>query len=172
MPNQIKKDLVKDLSQTLESATAVVLVDYSGLSVQKQQELKKRLREVGSTMTVAKNTLFKIAAQNAKYPSEAITDEILAGPSAFIITEEDPIAPLQIIAKFAKEFEIPKFKVGIIEGSHQDKDSLEKLSTLPGKSALTAQAMGAISAPLYGLVGTLEGNLQKLVYILQAKVKE
>ena len=172
MVQQAKKDYVEQLSGTLKKASAVVVVDYSGLSVQMQQELKRRLREIGANMLVAKNTLYKLAAEKADYPKEAVGEEILAGPSAFIITKDDPIAPLQIIAKYAKEFEIPQFKVGVIEGSFQDKENLDKLSKLPGKDALVAQAMGAISAPLYGLVGTLKGNLQKLVYILQAKVKE
>ncbi len=172
MVQQHKKDFVENLSSSLKQATATVLVDYSGLSVQMQQELKKRLKEVGAKMTVSKNTLYKIAAEKAGYPKEASDEEVLAGPSALIITEGDPIAPLQIISKYAKEFEIPQFKVGVIEGSYQDKVNLEKLSTLPGKDALVAQAMGAISSPLYGLVGTLQGNLQKLVFVLQAKVNE
>lgn len=167
MVQQAKKDYVKELSSTLEEANSVVLVDYSGLSVQMQQELKKRLKEVGATMTVAKNTLYKIAAEQAKYPKEATEETVIAGPSALVIANEDPISPLQIIADYAKEFEIPQFKVGVVEGSYQNKENLEKLSKLPGKDALVAQAMGAISAPLYSLVGTLEGNLQKLVFVLQ-----
>jgi large subunit ribosomal protein L10 len=167
MVKQEKKDFVKELSGTLKDASAVVLVDYSGLSVQMQQELKKRLKEVGATMSVAKNTLYKIAAEQADYPKEATQEDVIAGPSALVITQKDPIAPLQVIADYAREFEIPQFKVGIIEGAYQNKENLEKLSKLPGKNALVAQAMGAISSPLYGLIGTLQGNLQKLVFVLQ-----
>ena len=77
-----------------------------------------------------------------------------------------------MLAKFASEFEIPQFKVGIVEKSFQDKESLIKLSMLPGKEALFAQVVGSIGSPLYGLVGTLQGNLQKLVFILDQASKK
>lgn len=166
-----KKDFVINLTEKLVKSTGVILVDYTGLTVKSQQELKKRLREIGANMTVSKNTLFKIAATEAKYPKEIATDDVLEGPTAIVLTEEDPISPLQVLDKFAKEFEIPNLKVGVIEGSFQNKDSLVALSKLPGKSALQVQVLGAIQAPVYGLVGTLQGNLQKLVYILSAKAK-
>lgn len=172
MVQQAKKDYVKELSSKLSEANAVVVVDYTGLSVQMQQELKKRLKEVDAKMTVAKNTLYKIAAEKANYPKEAADEEVLAGPSALVLANGDPIAPLQVLADYAKEFEIPTFKVGVVEGSYQNKENLEKLSKLPGKDALLAQSMGAISAPLYGLIGTLEGNLQKLVFVLQQASQE
>ncbi len=128
-------------------------------------------------MTVVKNTLFKRAGNNAKVPAETLSDTVLTGPVAVIITEDDPIAPLQILAKFAKEFgsgaglPIPNFKVGIVEGNFQDQTALEKLSTLPGKEVLFGQMLGTLAGPMYGLVATLQGNLQKLVYILNEKVK-
>ncbi|HLE48412.1 MAG TPA: 50S ribosomal protein L10 [Patescibacteria group bacterium] len=160
---------VDNLSATIKSATGVVLIDYTGLAVKQQQELKKRLRGVGATMTVSKNTLFKLAADKAESPKEISTDTVLEGPTALVVTEGDPIAALQVLDKFAKEFEIPSLKVGVIEGLFQDKNALLTLSKLPGKSALQAAVLGAIQAPVYGLLGTLQGNLQKLVFILKTK---
>lgn len=158
---------VENLKEQLKTATSVVLIDYTGLTVKAQQDLKKRLAEVGAKMEVVKNTLLKLAGKEAGTPDEVITDTVLSGPVAIVVTQGDPIAPLQVLSKFAKEFEIPNLKVGIVEGKLQDKDALTILSTLPGKDVLFAQVTGAIGAPLYGLVGTLQGNLQKLVYILK-----
>lgn len=172
MVNQQKKEFVNELIDTLSAANAAYLVDYTGLSVKMQQDLKKRLKEANARMTVAKNTLFKLAAKSADYPEEALTDAVLSGQTALIIADDDPIAPVQVLAKFAKEFEIPQFKVGIVEGQFQDKDSLIKLSQLPGKEALYAQVIGGIASPLYGLTSTLSGNLQKLVFILDSASKE
>lgn len=166
-----KTFFVQNLTEQLKSATSVVLVDYSGLSVKMQQELKARLSEVGAQMTVVKNTLFKLAGKGAKIPEETLEDTVLTGPTAMIITEEDPIAPLQVLYKFAKEFEIPQFKVGLVEKSYQDKETLEKLAQLPSKKALMAQAVGTIAQPMYGLVGTLQGNIQRLLFILNEKAK-
>ena len=103
-------------------------------------------------------------------------DDVLTGPTALIITEEDPVAPIQTLAKFAKEFEILSMKVGVIEGALYNRESLVRLSTLPGKSTLEAQVLGAVCAPLYSLTATLQGNLQKLVWVMteykSKKVKE
>jgi len=167
MKKQEKSFFVQNLTEELKSASSVILVDYAGLTVKAQQDLKKLLREVNARMLVVKNTLLKRAGESAKIDSEALTDTVLQGPTALILSEEDPIAPLQILAKFAKEFEIPQLKVGIVEGSFQNKETLTKLSTLPGKDVLIGQAIGAIGAPIHGLIGTLQGNMQKLVYILE-----
>jgi len=166
-----KIEVVKDVTEQLKNAAAAILVDYTGTSVKMQQELKNRLREAGAEMTVVKNTLLKRAGKEAKLPEDALTDTVLSGQTALIISKEEPIAPLQVLAKFAKEFEVPQLKVGLVEGVFQNKETLTKLSTLPSKEVLYAQVVGAIAAPMYGIVSTLQGNLQKLIYILDTKVK-
>jgi large subunit ribosomal protein L10 len=171
MNKQDKITLVENLTADLKEAKSVVLVDYMGLTVKSQQELKKELRAVGAEMSVVKNTLFKIAAKNIDAPKE-LSDTVMEGPSAIVIAKEDPIAPLQVLAKFAKANELPQLKVGIVEGNFQDKASLTKLSTLPSRDVLLGQAVGTIAAPLYGIVSTLQGNIQKLFYVLQAKAKQ
>lgn len=172
MKRSEKPFFIQNLTEELKSATSVVLVNYSGLNVKAQQDLKKRLREVGAKMAVVKNTLFKLAGGEAKVPKEVLIDTVLSGPTALIIAEDDPVAPLHVLGKFAQEKGIPQLKVGIVEGIFQDKETLVKLSRLPGKEALATQAVGAIGAPLYGIVGVLQGNLEKLVYILKAKIKD
>jgi len=166
-----KPFFVENLKQQLEGATSIVLVDYSGLTVKKQQDLKKRLKDVGANMEIVKNTLFELAGKGAKIDGQTLSDSVLSGPSALILTEADPIAPIQVLGRFAAEFDIPQFKVGVVEGSFQDKQALIKLSVLPSKEILYAQLVGAISSPTYGLVSTLQGNLQKLVWILNSKSK-
>lgn len=162
---------VQNLTEELKSATSIVLVDYTGLTVKAQQELKKRLREVGAKLAIVKNTLFRLAGTNAKVSQDTLTDTVLTGPTALIVTKDDPIAPIQILGKFAQEFELPQLKVGVIDGKFQDKESLLLLSKLPSKEILLGQAVGTIAAPMYGIVSVLRGNLEKLVYVLNAKVK-
>lgn len=167
-----KKDkpaFIESLTDKLKGTTSTVLVDYTGLGVKKQQDLKRKLKESSSTMFVAKNRLFRIAAKSVDFPDEVLTDEILSGQTAFITTKGDPIAPIQILSKFAKENEVPQFKVGIVEGIFQTHENLVRLSTLPSKDMLFAQTVGAISSPLYGIVGVMQANMQKLIYILKAK---
>lgn len=164
-----KKVLVENLGKTLQDAKSVILVNYQGLNVKSQQELKSRLEEVNAKMVVVKNTLLKIAADNAKLDSQAFNNEVLQGQTALVIAFGDSVAPVQVIGKFAKELELPKFKVGIIEGNFSDAEGLQKISTLPSKDILYSQVLGSLISPMYGLTGTLEGNLQKLVYILKTK---
>jgi large subunit ribosomal protein L10 len=173
-----KIEFVKKLQEELKGAKSVVLVNYAGLGVKAQQELKKRLSEVGGKMVVVKNTLLGRAGEAAGIDKELLTDSILTGQTALVISSEDPIAPIQVLGKFAKEFTseagnpIPKFKVGMVEGSFQDESALAKLSTLPGRDALLGQLLGTLMGSEYGLVGTLNANLQKLVNILDQASKK
>lgn len=167
-----KTFFVENLAQELKEAKAIVLVNYAGLSVQSQQELKKRLKEVEAKLVVVKNTLLKLAGEKAEIDAQTLEESILSGQTALVIANGDPLSPLQVLGKFAKEFEVPKFKVGIIEGSFQDEAGLTKLSTLPGRDVLLGQVLGALMASQYGLVGTLNANMQKLVFVLNTKAKQ
>jgi len=167
-----KSFFVANLTEELKSVKSAILINFSGMGVKSQQELKKRLAEVGARLMVVKNTLFKLAGKKADIPQEALTDTILTGQTALVLADKDPISPLQVLAKFAREFEVPQLKAGIIEGYFQDKNRLIALSKLPSKEALVVQALGAIGAPITGLISTLQANLQKLVFVLeQAKSK-
>lgn len=163
---------VDNLKEELKDAKSVVLVNYAGLTVKSQQELKRRLSEVGGKMVVVKNTLLSRAADAAGFDSKSLEGDILKGQTALVVATDDAVAPIQILGKFAKEFEVPKFKVGMVEGSFQDNSALTKLSTLPGRDALLGQVLGTLMGLEYGLVGTLNGNLQKLVYILDQASKK
>src|SRR4030042_3304456 len=123
-----KPMFVDNLSEELKGASSVVLLDHTGLTVKNQQELKKRLKAVKAKMFITKNTLFKIAGKKAKLSPDLISDSVLVGPTAFVLGEEDPISPIQIIYKFAQEFEVLNFKVAVVEGIFQEKQSLEKLA--------------------------------------------
>lgn len=164
-----KQFFVDNLTEELKTAKSVVLINYAGLTVKAQQELKKRLKEVEAKMVVVKNTLLKRAAENAKLDKELINETILTGQTALVIATKDPISPLQVLGKFTKEFEVLKFKVGVIDNIFQDEEALTKISALPGRDALMGQLLGSLLASQYGLVGTLNANMQKLIYILKTK---
>ena len=167
MNKQNKSDLIKGLAPELKKATSIVFVNFAGLSVGLQQKLKLQLKAIGSDMTVVKNTLIKLAGKEAGLSEEVLTDEVLSGQTALIMTQGDAVAPIQVLGKFVKENQVPQFKVGVIEGSFQNKEALLKISTLPTKEVLYSQVVGSLMSPMYGLVGTLNGNMQKLLYILK-----
>lgn len=162
---------VENLAAELAAAKSFVLVNFTGLTVKSQQELKKRLAQVGAKMIVVKNTLLKRAGEAAKIDSQVLSDTILTGQTALILAEGESVAPLQILAKFTKEFDTPKFKVGVIDGKFFDSPSLSQLSTLPPRDILLNQLSGVLISPLSGLVSTLSANTQKLLYLLNEKMK-
>lgn len=164
-----KTIFVQNLTEELKGAKSVVLINFAGLSVKSQQELKKRLKAVNARMVVVKNTLLKRAGEAAKIDKEILADTVLQGQTALVIADNDPIAPLSVLGKFAKEFAVPQLKVGIVDGSFQDTQSLTRLSTLPSKDALLGQLLGVLTRPMSGLTETLNGNLQKLIYVLKTK---
>jgi large subunit ribosomal protein L10 len=169
---------VDNLKTELKDAKSVTLVNYAGLGVKAQQELKTRLVAVDAKMVVVKNTLLKRAGESVGIDKGLLTEDILSGQTALVIGSGDPIAPIQILGKFAQEFTseagnpIPKFKVGVVEGSFQDEATLAKLATLPGRDALLGQLLGTLMGSEYGLVGTLNANLQKLVTVLDMASKK
>lgn len=171
MNKQNKTDLIKSLAPELKKATSIVFVNFAGLSVGLQQKLKQELKAVGSDMTVVKNTLIKLAGKEAGLTEDVLTDEVLSGQTALIMTEGDAVAPIQVLGKFVKENQVPQFKVGVIEGAFQGKEALLKISTLPTKEVLYSQVVGSLMSPMYNIVGVLSGNLQKLVYILDQKAR-
>lgn len=166
-----KQFFVENLTEELKDAKAVVLVNFAGLSVKSQQDLKSRLTEKDCKMIVVKNTLLKRAGEAAKINPEVLSDSVLTGQTALVISNSDPLTPIQILGKFVKEFEVPQFKVGIVEGAFQDKASLETLANLPGKDVLLSQLLRALMAPLYQATTTLSSNLEQLVYVLDQKAK-
>ena len=163
-----KIGFAKKLTETLQSASSYVLIDFSGMDVAVQNELKKRLKEAGAQFLVVKNTLFKRAGATTA-PKEVLTDTVLEGQTALIITAGDPISPIQTLGKFINEFQLPKVKVGVVEGLFQDKESIIKIGNLPSKEVLAAQVLGVIASPAYNLVGTLEAKMQELLFILKIK---
>lgn len=171
-----KTFFVANLTEELKSAKSFVLVDFAGLAVKPQQELKKQLAQVGAKMIVVKNTLLKRAGETAKIDPGALQDTVLQGQTALIVSESDPIAFIQVLGKFAKEFvsatgeAVPRMKVGVVEGIFQDPEALAKLSTLPGRDALLGQLLGTLTSPAQNLVGTLQNPMQKLIYTVNSKL--
>lgn len=162
---QKKIEALEKIEKDLKESQATYLVNYRGLTVSQISELREKLREVGAKMIVAKNTLMSRAFNSAKMNVES--KDSLTGPTATVFAFEDQISPLRILSNFAKSVGLPELKVGFLDHELLDKPRLEQLALLPEKNVLQAQVVGGISAPLYGLVHALQGNLSNLVFTLE-----
>lgn len=169
-----KPFVVEDLAARLKDAKSVAVVDYQGLATKQLNQLRTKIKAAGGIFMVAKNTLLKRAFENARdtRATSDSRDTLLSGPTAVVFANEDEIAPLQIIGKQAQEAGLPKFKFGIFGGDFLDAENLLTLSKLPGRQVLLSQLVGTIVTPAYSLVGTLNGNLQKFIYILNAQAQK
>ncbi|HSV31098.1 MAG TPA: 50S ribosomal protein L10 [Atribacteraceae bacterium] len=160
-----KEELVKDMYQKLQESQAVFLFNYHGMNVINVENLRKNLREAKGEMKVAKNTLAKIAFQQAQYPLE---ENLLTGQSAFAFSYEDAVAVAKTLSEFTKKAPQMELRGGWLRRSFLGVDEVKRLSILPSREVLIAQVVGGVAAPLTGLVGVLSGVLRQCVWVLKA----
>ena len=158
MPNakvlESKKAIVDALTEKLQNSTSAVFVDYKGITVAQDTELRHKFREAGVEYTVVKNTLTRFAANKAGYNQ---FDELLNGTTSMACTTGDPIAPARIVCEFAKKNKnIVKLKGGFVEGSVMSVEQLQGFGELPSKDALVAQVLGTFLAPISSLAFVLD----------------
>lgn len=165
---QQKKQEVNEIVEILKNSKGIVLSEYQGIKVDKDTLMRKELRESGVTYKVVKNATLSHAFSELGYEG---FEHDLKGPNA-IACSPDPVAPAKIISKYAKQIDSVKIKAGILEGARIDVSHVEQLATLPSREELIAKVVGGFSAPLYGLVNVLNGNLRGLVVALNAIVKK
>ena len=141
----IKEPVVKEIKENIDGAVSVVLVDYRGLTVAQDTQLRKNLREAGLIYKVYKNTMVKRAIAGTEF--EGLT-ESLDGPTAVVISKTDATAPAREIAKFAKKADKLEFKAGVVEGTVYDAKGLEVISKIPSREELLAKFLGSIQSPI------------------------
>jgi len=164
LPNPKKVEILEDIKLALKSSTAVYFVDYQGLNVADISALRRKLKENKAVFKVAKNTLLKIALEEAGMGSV----EVLKGPTGVMVTAEDPVLPLKALMDFAKDKEAIKPKGGILEGKFCTANEMQRLAQLPSKNNLLAQIVGSLQAPLQGILWALQGPVVNLAFTLQA----
>ena len=155
---------MKKLSEQLVKMKAAVFADYTGMSVAKLTELRRKLRVKDVELKVAKKTLIDIALKGAGI--EKIDTKKMAGQIAVIMGYSDEVAPAKTIYEFDRKGEQIKILGGILEKNFIDAQGVLSLAKLPSRQELLAKAVGSIAAPLTGMVNVLQGNLRGLVQVL------
>jgi len=161
--NQKNIDIATSLKDRLNRAKSVVVTDYRGLTHKQLEELHHSLKKIEAEYVVVKNSLLRIASSSTDYELKATE---LSGPSAVLLSYQDEILPLRELAKSIKSLNLPKIKFGFIGNIRYSDSEIETISKLPGQDILRAQVVSQLSFPAYGLVYSLNYNVQKLVYIL------
>ena len=142
---ELKLPIVQEISEQIKDAQSVVVVDYRGLTVAEDTQLRKQLREAGVAYKVYKNTLVNFAIKGTDF--ESLSD-VLEGPNAFAISTTDATAPARVIAKFAKTAPALEIKAGVVEGTFYDADGMKAIATIPSREELLSKFLGSIQSPI------------------------
>jgi large subunit ribosomal protein L10 len=158
------------VNESIMAARSVVLSDLTGLNVAKITELRRRCRAEGVELRVVKNTLAKRGIKDT--PAAALTP-YFEGPTAIAISRETENIAAKVLAKFAEENELPRFKAAFLDGNVIDAAGVLALAKLPSKPEMLAQLLGGIQGPARNLLGVMEGPLRNLLSVLnQASEKQ
>jgi large subunit ribosomal protein L10 len=168
VPTAENTETIEALRERLGGATAAVLTEYRGLSVQQLSELRKQLRAASAEYRVVKNRLARVAVEGSAL---APLRPHLTGPTGVVIARKDPAPVAKALQGFARTNPALQVRVGIVDGQLLDAQGLKAVADLPTREALRAQIVGAIQGPLAQLVGLLQASQRELAYILAERGK-
>ena len=142
---ELKQPIVQEISENIKDAQSVVVVDYRGLTVAEDTQLRKALREAGVTYKVYKNTMIRFAAKGTAF--EALEPN-LEGPTALAVSKEDATAPAIILAEFAKKADKLEIKGGVVEDTYYDAKGMQVIATIPSREVFLGKLLGSIQSPI------------------------
>ena len=171
MLRQDKERIVSELGERLKSSQNLLVADYRGLSMPEIDELRSKLLETGARFSVVKNTLTRLAAEEAGV-KELL--DLIDGPTAiaFIDAEGDPAAAAKILNDTARAHDVLVIRGGLLEGDTVSDVEIKRLATLPPADVVRAQFAGAVAAPLTTIVGLFTAPLRDLVNVLDARITQ
>jgi len=153
-----KQQIVSELTEKLKGQ-AGVFVDYKGISVNDDAQMRVKLREANVEYSVIKNTLMRFAIKNVGFDA---LDSILHGTTSLAVSTTDPIAPARIIKEFADKFSnYFEIKAGFMDGKVLSVDEVNALANIPDLPVLQAQFLGTMLAPITQLAVVLKMAAEK-----------
>ena len=145
---EFKEQEVKKIAEKMSNAKSVVVAEYRGLTVEKTQQLRRQLREVGCEMLVVKNNISKRAAESLGY-SGLIGD--FTGPNGVVFAFEDSVAAAKVLHNFAKKNEKLVVKSGVVDGDFYHPEQIKEIASLPNKDILLTMLATQLYGPLRDL---------------------
>ena len=140
-----KQAEVDVLADKFANAASFVVVDYRGLNVSEDTELRKQLREAGVEMHVVKNTILRRAADKADIEG---LEDVFVGPTAIAFSEEEVVAPAKIIVEFSEDAPVLEVKGGYMEGKVVSVETIKEVAKLPDREGLLSMLLSVLQAPI------------------------
>lgn len=153
-----KQPVVKEIAALLDGASSVVVVDYRGLTVEQDTQLRKQLREAGVVYKVYKNTMVRIAAKGTEFEK---FDAYLEGPTALAVSKDDATAPARLLAKFAKTAPKLEIKGGVVEGDAYDAQGMAAIAAVPSREELLGRLFGSMQSPITNFARVIKQIAEK-----------
>ena len=142
---ELKQPIVEEISAGIKDAQSVVLVDYRGLTVEQDTELRKKLREAGVVYKVYKNTMMNFAFKGTDFEGLA---PYFNDPSAMAYSTNDATAPARVLAEFAKNAKALEIKAGVVEGNVYDAKGMAAIASIPSRDVLISRLLGSMQSPM------------------------
>jgi large subunit ribosomal protein L10 len=171
MLREQKAEIINDAVSRLGRCSGLYLLNFSGMTVEQANNLRREFFKISVEYRVIKNTLFQRALEEVGGYEDVYP--YLVNQTGVVFTYEDPVLPARILEKFIKDNkELPKVKAVVIEKSVFDGSRLAEIAALPTHKDLLAGIVGAIAAPAQGLAGTIHAVIQGLVGTIDAIEKQ
>ena len=155
---ELKKPIVEEIGNVIADAQAVVLVNYSGLNVAQDTELRKSLREANIKYKVYKNTMMNFAFEGTA--CDALRPH-LEGTNAIAVSKEDATAPARVLANFAKKNPQLELVAGIVEGGYYDTAGVQALAAVPTREELLGRLFGSMQGSIASFARVLNQIAEK-----------
>lgn len=144
---------VETLAAQIKGSPNVYVTDFQGLNVARMTDLRRRLRAAGAKYVVVKNTLAQRALEVNGLPS---LPEAFKGQVGLVLAGADPLPAAKVVGEFAKEFQKPSVKAGLVDGKTVEPAYVKRLGEIPSREVLLGMFAGALNGILYQVVGALE----------------
>ena len=155
---ELKRPVVEEISNVIADAESVILVNYSGLTVAQDTELRRMLRSEGITYKVFKNTMMNFAFQGT--PCEALCKD-LEGTNALAVSKDDATAPVRVLAGFAKKNPKLELVSGVVEGGYYDTEHVKALADVPTREVLLGRLFGSMQGTIAGFARVIKQIAEK-----------
>ena len=155
---ELKQPIVEEISELLNGAATAVVVDYRGLTVAEDTELRKQLREAGVVYKVYKNTMINFAIKDTEFADLA---QHLEGPTAIAVCKDDATAAARVLAKFAKTAEALEIKGGVVDGVYYDAAGIGQIASIPSREVLLSKLLGSMQSPVTNFARVIKQIAEK-----------
>ena len=142
---ELKQPVVQEISERIQGAQSIVLVDHRGLTVEQDTQLRRELREAGVSYKVYKTTMMNFSFKGTEFDG---LSQYLEGPSAMAVSTTDATAPARILAKFAKTADKLEIKAGVVEGTVYDAAGIAVIANIPSREELISKLLGSLQSPI------------------------